>query len=119
MRRKYAAIWNASAVIFAFIYASLFGNSDGENLFGNFDSPLSLCLSLILYAYLFFVGIIINIKRLHDINYSGWWILPINILSIFLFSIPLIILLCWPGTKGSNDYGEDPRWENDESVDKI
>lgn len=47
------------------------------------------------------------IRRLHDLNINGWWIvLPI----IFpLGYIPFILyLICFKGTKGSNRYGDNP-----------
>jgi len=48
----------------------------------------------------------VNVRRLHDINRSGWW--------IFIAWIPLvgaIILLVWHcerGTDGFNRFGPDP-----------
>ena len=51
-------------------------------------------------------GIMLGVRRLHDLNKTGWFMLLglvplINI--IFLF-----YLLLAPGTNGWNDYGEDP-----------
>ena len=46
------------------------------------------------------------VRRLHDLNKSGWWVL--------LFFIPIIghiILIVWfatRGTVGANSFGEDP-----------
>jgi uncharacterized membrane protein YhaH (DUF805 family) len=51
-------------------------------------------------------GIAVSIRRLHDLNRTGWWIL--------LALIPLIgwiILLIWyisKGTDGPNRFGPDP-----------
>ena len=42
----------------------------------------------------------VNIRRLHDINMSGWWLL---LLFPFMFVIGLI-----PGHKGKNRFGKDP-----------
>ncbi len=48
----------------------------------------------------------VNVRRLHDVDKSGWWIL--------LGAVPLvggIILLIWhctQGTDGTNRYGPDP-----------
>lgn len=44
-----------------------------------------------------------SVKRLHDLNWSGWWLL--------LFIIPVVnlvmglVLLFKPGSEGPNDYG--------------
>ena len=46
------------------------------------------------------------VRRLHDLNKSGWWVL--------LFFIPIIgpiVLIIWfvmRGTVGTNNFGEDP-----------
>ena len=51
-------------------------------------------------------GLAVSVRRLHDTNRAGWWLL--------LWFVPLIgfiVLLIWylnPGTKGDNDYGQDP-----------
>ena len=47
-----------------------------------------------------------TVRRLHDTNRSGWWVL--------LSFVPLggIVLLVWTimdGTPGPNDYGPDPK----------
>ena len=51
-------------------------------------------------------GIMLSIRRLHDLNKSGWFLL--------LSLVPLINIIfafyMWlaPGTNGRNNYGEDP-----------
>jgi uncharacterized membrane protein YhaH (DUF805 family) len=51
-------------------------------------------------------GLAISIRRLHDLDRSGWWVL----LS-FIPLVGAIILLVWfatKGTAGPNRYGPDP-----------
>jgi uncharacterized membrane protein YhaH (DUF805 family) len=73
----------------------LFGIRDGV-------SPISSLTSLAL----FLPGLAVSVRRLHDTDRSGWWIL--------LFLIPLIgaiVLLVWycsRGTPGGNRFGPDP-----------
>ncbi len=45
-------------------------------------------------------GIAVGVRRMHDVNKSGWFIL-----------IPIynLILCCTDGTQGSNQYGEDAK----------
>jgi uncharacterized membrane protein YhaH (DUF805 family) len=47
-----------------------------------------------------------QVRRLHDTNASGWWIL----LSFIPYAGGLIMLVwyCIPGTKGENRFGPDP-----------
>ena len=51
-------------------------------------------------------GLAVGVRRLHDVNRSGWW-------TLIAFSIVGIIfpLLYWaiqPGTRGTNKHGPDP-----------
>lgn len=66
----------------------------------------SLGLSGILFIsnFIFLIPeIAVSIRRLHDINKSGWWILlTITIIGI----IPLTYFYCIKGDDGVNDYGQ-------------
>lgn len=46
-----------------------------------------------------------TVRRLHDVNKSGWWFL---IIFTCIGIIPLIIWEATKGTSGSNEYGDDP-----------
>ncbi|PKP79988.1 MAG: DUF805 domain-containing protein [Alphaproteobacteria bacterium HGW-Alphaproteobacteria-18] len=68
---------------------------------------------------LYGLGIIIPsialfIRRLHDINQTGWIYLGLVIASFIpliglLASIAQIVIACIPGTAGPNKYGPDPK----------
>ena len=50
-------------------------------------------------------GIAVSVRRLHDIDRSGWWLL------IMFTIIGIFVLLYWDcvrGTAGSNRFGADP-----------
>src|ERR1700742_1038593 len=54
----------------------------------------------------FLPGLAVSVRRLHDIDRSGWWLL-ISVIPI----VGLIVLLvfdCTEGTSGPNKYGPDP-----------
>ena len=61
---------------------------------------------------LFELGVIVpslalGVRRLHDINRTGWWLL-----LIFVIVIGWIVLIVWAikrGDDGPNKYGPDPR----------
>ncbi|PIE26606.1 MAG: DUF805 domain-containing protein [Micrococcales bacterium] len=48
-----------------------------------------------------------TVRRLHDLNRSGWWLL------ILLVPVggaaAIIVAMCLPGTFGANRYGPDPK----------
>lgn len=50
--------------------------------------------------------ICVGIRRLHDSNKSGWWILLCFI--PYIGSLIFIILMVIPGTIGPNRFGDDP-----------
>ncbi len=54
---------------------------------------------------LFIPGLAVAVRRLHDIDRSGWWFL------ITFTVIGILLLIYWyvqPGTIGTNRYGNDP-----------
>jgi uncharacterized membrane protein YhaH (DUF805 family) len=70
-------------------------------------------LSIVLqsFAVIVVIGIIIptytvTIRRLHDLNLSGWWILIAVAGLLFI----LWIMFCREGTKGDNRFGSDPQY---------
>ncbi|MBJ7554088.1 DUF805 domain-containing protein [Marinomonas spartinae] len=50
----------------------------------------------------------VSIRRLHDINRSGWFIF-LNVIPVF-GTLLLIFLLSLEGSIGDNRFGEDPSW---------
>ena len=60
-------------------------------------------------------GIAVGVRRLHDINKTGWWML-FAVLFFWLLLIPILLLLYWatrPGDQGGNKYG--PEYQSIES----
>lgn len=58
--------------------------------------------------------IAVIIRRLHDRDMSGWWYLGLTLAGAIpyvgiLASIVFLVILCLPGTKGLNRYGDDPK----------
>lgn len=68
-------------------------------------------LSIIVSLALIIPSIAVAVRRLHDINKSGWMILLCLIPFVNFYLIYLFFL---EGDKGPNEYGEDPKAdEND------
>lgn len=65
------------------------------------DWELRIDLINKIYSWgVFLPSIAVAVRRMHDINKSGWFIL-IPFYNIYLF--------CIDGTRGENAYGEDPK----------
>ena len=95
-----------------------------DQIFLERDSGL---FSLFIFAITFIPGISVSVRRLHDVDKSGWWLLPpflgtffffftkITNMSIIIINVATIlsivsflVLLFWfvsPGTKEKNRFG--------------
>ena len=111
-------------VVVAF-FAMIFG---GAIAFGPAVRGGLLLLIIPLYAVVFWTNLCLMIKRLHDMNQSGWWAMflfgfsfvsgfvsginPQMEMVALLLNLPVfgfaLWLLFWPGTAGDNQYGPDP-----------
>ena len=82
-----------AGMVTAVLDRSIFPDSDG--------SPLNTVAGLIMLL----PGLAIGIRRLHDIDRSGWWVV------IALTLIGVVVLIYWacqPGTSGPNRFGPQP-----------
>ena len=62
-------------------------------------------VGLIVSLALLLPGIAVSVRRLHDLDRTGWWLL------LVFTGIGVILLLIWDcmkGTTGSNRFGADP-----------
>lgn len=67
--------------------------------------------------YLYFLApasLAVLVRRLHDRNMSGWWLLVpfavmlIPLVGLLIALIGMIVILCLKGTDGPNRFGPDP-----------
>ncbi|OOS21318.1 hypothetical protein B0680_09965 [Moraxella pluranimalium] len=66
----------------------------------------------VLVASIFYLAMIVpiialTVRRLHDVDKSGWWYF-ISLVPL-IGGIWLLILLCTEGTRGENQFGADPK----------
>lgn len=62
--------------------------------------------NLLVMLALLLPSLSVGARRLHDMNYSGWWLL-LALIPV-LGGIALIVWFCMPGTPGANRFGEAP-----------
>ena len=126
-RREYLARGTVCLVLILLALAPVFlhivdvgrivaSRSVPEELFG---IPVLIIACMISFGYI----LPASVRRLHDFGCSGWWLLGLVILDNILTpmfgkggvliwkTLSNLLLLLWPGTKGSNEYGEVPRFE--------
>ena len=102
------AVFNGRARRSEFWYFTLFSTliSGALTFFEEyFNTPY---LESIYSLVVFIPGIAVAIRRMHDVNRSGWYCL-----------IPFynLMLACTDGTEGPNEYGNDPK--RPELLDEI
>lgn len=71
---------------------------------GAADGALSV-LPVVLLIALFVPSLAVSVRRLHDVDKSGWWVL-IFLVPIIGF-ILMLVWFCKRGTEGANRFGDD------------
>lgn len=76
---------------------------------GGFAMLLAGLLGLI-FLGLFIPSLAVQVRRLHDTDRSGWWIL-LGIIPFvnYIGFIVLLVFYCLDGSKGENRFGADPK----------
>jgi uncharacterized membrane protein YhaH (DUF805 family) len=93
-------------VLFNFIFAVVLAFIDGMT--GTFDPETGYGVLSGIYGLAVIIpGIAVTIRRLHDTDRSGWWLLILFIPLIG--AIWLLVLMVIDGTPGENQYGPDPK----------
>ena len=72
------------------------------------ESAMDIVLALIilpLQVFIIIASTCLVIRRLHDVDRSGWWYL---IVFTIIGIIPLLVWYCTKGTDGDNRFGKDP-----------
>jgi uncharacterized membrane protein YhaH (DUF805 family) len=87
-------------VLYAGLLAAFFA---GQRMVG----ILIACLYVAYALAVLVPGIAVSIRRLHDTNKSGWWIL-ISLVPL-VGGIILLVLMCIEGDPGPNLYGPSPK----------
>ncbi|MBO3097534.1 DUF805 domain-containing protein [Gelidibacter pelagius] len=86
-------------------------------LAGMTDAPAFMGIYFIYLLAVFIPSLAVAVRRLHDINKSGWFYL-VGLIP-FIGGIWLIVLFATEGDKGPNQYGRDPKSASDLEIDEI
>ncbi|CEJ71770.1 Inner membrane protein YhaI [Chryseobacterium oranimense G311] len=89
-----------------------------DNLLGlKFTPEIPYGFIYLIYGLATFIpGLAVMVRRLHDVDKSGWWFL-ISFIPI-IGTIWIIVLLATDGTPGTNQYGVNPK-ENFNEINEI
>lgn len=101
-RRKeywFFALFHVLIIIALTVLDSMLGTFNAESGYG--------VLSLIYMLAVLLPSLAVSIRRLHDTNRSGWWLL-LGFVPL-IGGLVLLVFMILEGTQGSNDYGPDPK----------
>ncbi len=90
-------------ILFTFVASFITGIIDGFVFGWEWEDPV--WISNVLGLIFFLPGLAVNVRRLHDVGKSGWWLLS----SILI--LPILLLIYWAiieGDANPNEYGEVP-----------
>ena len=100
-------------VVCCAVSAALSAISSGR---GNYLNLGWYIFTVVFFVLLFKIGTFpVTVRRLHDRNMSGWFLLVffvcslIPFVSMFAWVVELIIVGCLDGTVGPNEFGPDPK----------
>jgi uncharacterized membrane protein YhaH (DUF805 family) len=89
------------------VIASIVANLIDYFVFGTGRNGSIGIVSAIVSLALLLPSIAVEVRRLHDLDRSGWWLLLA--LIPLIGAIILIVWFCMPGTPGANRFGEPPQ----------
>ena len=100
--------WTLAVTIVALIVGVLeeTGLAPGFSSDGPYVSHRNGPLTIVFYLVTFLPSLTVSIRRLHDIDKSGWWLL-INLVPLFGY-MSLLYLAAKRGMDGPNQFGPDP-----------
>ena len=118
-RATRSEFWWVMAVLFGSLMIVIFVDLLFSKYIG-YDSFLYIILNLAFIIVVFSwagLGLLVTIRRLHDMELSGWFALLYLLSGIGM--LIMAVLCSQPGTFGPNKYGLDPLYDETKNVGKI
>ena len=86
-------------------------------MIASLNRGLGVILILFFILFNFLPSIAVSIRRLHDTNRSGFWLLsPLIPIAGFVFSIILFVWYLTDSQPGVNKYGPNPKGNKRETI---
>jgi uncharacterized membrane protein YhaH (DUF805 family) len=90
-------------LLFTFVAGMITGIIDGLVFGWEVEDPM--WITDVFSLIIFLPGLAVNVRRLHDVGQSGWWVLSA------ILVLPILLLFYWAiieGDANPNEYGEVP-----------
>jgi uncharacterized membrane protein YhaH (DUF805 family) len=116
-RKEYWMFILFEIILFAvvgLVAGMLFGFGDpGDPATGVLGGGVLIVIVLLALA-LFIPGLAVTVRRFHDQDKSGWFVL-LGLIP-YLGGLIMLVFMCIEGTKGPNRFGDDPKGNNHSEV---
>jgi uncharacterized membrane protein YhaH (DUF805 family) len=110
-RKEYWMYALMQALVYGFlillIVAASYQWGNSNPLADDWRLPASIILLVVVYLAMLVPTLAVTVRRFHDQNLSGWFIL-LNFIP-WVGGLVVFVFMCLPGTVGSNTYGDDPK----------
>ena len=113
-RRKEYWMFTLGYIILIAIIAVLGGVMGAFDESGGAGSTIFLGLIVVVALALFIPGLAVQVRRFHDQDKSGWFVL-LGFIP-YVGGLIVLIFMLLEGTKGPNRFGPDPKDPNQASV---
>jgi|GEM_PF-1005735 len=123
------------ALMFGFVGSGVLSMADPSNMMQSMMGAGAVVVILLVIPFYIWAiltsvaSFAVSIRRLHDLNLTGWSYLvyPVLLVVAAMISpylmiavvIGWIVVMCLPGTSGANKYGSDPTDPHAEAIDKA
>lgn len=102
-RRKEYWMFLLGVVLVAIVVGIVEGVLGLSGMVGGLYGPLSILLILAV----FIPSLAVQVRRFHDQDKSGWFVL-IGFIPL-IGGLIVLVFMCLPGTEGTNRFGQDPK----------
>jgi uncharacterized membrane protein YhaH (DUF805 family) len=105
-------------LFFVLVLGSIGADADpatGEiGMFGGLVAGTVGMVFLLFILVIFIPSLAVQVRRFHDQDKSGWFVL-LNFIP-YIGGIIVLVMMCIEGTRGPNRFGPDPKAENQAEV---
>lgn len=99
-------------VFIVYVVLALVGGGLGAATGGEAGGGIGMILLVIFVLAIFIPSLAVQVRRFHDQDKSGWFVL-LGLIP-FVGGLIVLVFMLMEGTKGPNRFGPDPKGENPE-----
>jgi uncharacterized membrane protein YhaH (DUF805 family) len=107
-RKEYWMFTLGLAIVYALVAMVMLTSASADGFMGL--GAISLALIGVVGLALFIPALAVQVRRFHDQDKSGWFVL-LNLIP-YIGGIIVLVMMCIEGTRGPNRFGPDPKGDD-------